>query len=128
LAKRLGVPFQSLNWHRSQMYFPQWSMERDPEHISWNYDAASKSFHPVVRNLNSSMQRESKGNQVLQAVGEAVSGVASGKIGAMVGKVAGEVIGVVLLGSAGMVMGAEVGTYLGEIIGTEIGRVVLSDI
>jgi copper chaperone CopZ len=128
LAKRLGVTFQALNWHRSQTNFPQWSRSRDPEHISWTFDAASKSFCPVVYNQDSSMQKPSKGLQVLQAVKEAVSAVASGKIGAMLGKFAGEVIGLILLGSAGMVMGAEVGTYLGEIIGIEIGRFAFGDI
>lgn len=128
LAKRLGVTFQALNWHRSRNDFPQWSMKRDPEHISWTFDAASKSFYPTVYNPDSSKQKTSKGLQVLQAVKEAVSAVASGKIGAMLGKLAGEVIGLVLLGSAGMVMGAEVGTYLGEIIGIEIGRFAFGEI
>ncbi|MGV0027834.1 HMA2 domain-containing protein [Phormidesmis priestleyi] len=117
LAKRLGVASQALTWHRSQTDFAQWSRDRDPEAISWQYDAASKTFFTVGDCSTLTAQTTSKGQRILQTLG----GVTTAKVGCMVGKLAGEVIGLGLLGSAGVVIGAEVGAFVGEIVGEVVG-------
>lgn len=120
LAKRLGVSSQAITWHRSQPHFCEWSHERDPDHIAWSYDAASKSFYPIGLSGDRPSPSPSKGGQVLMAL----SGATSSKVGAMVGKFTGEALGWLLLGTAGMVMGAEVGAFVGEVVGAELGSML----
>ncbi len=116
LAKRLGIASQALTWHRSQTDFAQWSRARDPEAISWQYDAASKTFF-TVGDCSTLTETTYKGQRILQTLG----GVTTAKVGCMVGKLAGEVIGLGLLGSVGVVIGAEVGAFVGEIVGEVVG-------
>jgi hypothetical protein len=120
LAKRLGVSFQAITWHRSQPHFAKWSRERDPEEIAWNYDGSSKSFSPIGLSGNCLSPSPSKGGQILVALG----GATSSKVGAMVGKFTGEALGWLLMGTAGMVMGAEVGAFVGEVVGAELGSML----
>ncbi len=117
LAERLGVPFQTLNWRRSQADFAEWSRARDPQGVAWTYDATAKYFCACLSATAPPETSSSKAERIFQAL----AGAASGRLGAAIGKVAGEVIGLALLGSAGLVVGAEIGTLIGEIVGGELG-------
>ncbi len=120
LAERLGVAFQSLTWHRSQPDFSEWSRNRDPEGIGWNYDALAKTFQPGVSSDDRIIESPLKGRQLLWEVKSA----ASVKASAMFGKLAGEALGLILLGTTGMVVGAEVGAVVGEAIGAELASML----
>jgi hypothetical protein len=119
LAKRLGVSLQSLNGRRSRVDFADWTQVHDPEGIAWNYDDASKTFHPVISIANSSESID-----LQPAMFQTLGATAGGRVGGMVGKFTGEVLGLMVLGSVGMVVGAEVGALVGEVIGTELGTML----
>lgn len=119
LAQRLGVPFQALNWRRSQVDFAEWSRSKDPQGIAWSYDAEAKCFYACTTTAIPEEPSPSRAERIFQAL----AGAASGRLGGVVGKLAGEVIGLALLGSAGVIVGAEIGTLIGEIVGGELGSV-----
>jgi Heavy metal associated domain 2 len=119
LAKRFGIAFQSLTWHRERSDFALWSQTKDPEEVAWIYDAESKLFHPLEYRLEKTVRLPSREERILQTLGEATSG----KVGGMLGKVAGGAIGFALLGAVGVVLGEEIGVFLGETIGGELGRI-----
>ncbi|OKH52683.1 ATPase [Calothrix sp. HK-06] len=47
LAKRLGLPSQTLTRYRTRENFVNWSMTQDPEGIAWVYEPSTKSFYTV---------------------------------------------------------------------------------
>ncbi|GAP94835.1 HAD-IC family P-type ATPase [Leptolyngbya sp. NIES-2104] len=47
LARRLGVPFQTLTPQRSKPEFKQWAQKKDPEGKAWQYDATLKGFYAI---------------------------------------------------------------------------------
>lgn len=120
LAQRLGVPFQALNWRRSQVNFAEWSRSKDPQGVAWTYSGEAKCFYSCVASSEQAAASPipSKVEKILQAL----VGATGGRLGGLVGKVAGEVIGLALLGSAGVIVGAEIGTLIGEIVGGELGN------
>lgn len=46
LAKRLEIDKSRISRVQSQPHFSQWSQERDPEGIAWQFDPKSKRFYP----------------------------------------------------------------------------------
>jgi hypothetical protein len=117
LAQRLGVPFQTLNWRRSQVDFAQWSRSRDPQSITWSYDPESKCFSACRAAVIHANEPSAKVERIYHALTEA----AGGHVGGTVGRVTGEVLGLALLGPGGAIVGAEIGTVVGEIVGGELG-------
>lgn len=47
LARRLGVPFQTLTPQRSKPEFKQWAQKRDPDGKAWQYDATLRRFYAI---------------------------------------------------------------------------------
>lgn len=47
LAKRLEIDKSRISRVQSQPHFSQWSQERDPEGIAWQFDPKSKRFYPI---------------------------------------------------------------------------------
>jgi hypothetical protein len=47
LAKRFKLSPSTIGYHKNKAYFPDWSKERDPEGIAWNYSSKNESFTPV---------------------------------------------------------------------------------
>lgn len=54
LAKRLNVHPTTVSKWKTKPGFPEWSRDKDPEAIAWNYDTATKRFapHPSDRHNN----------------------------------------------------------------------------
>ncbi|MEM7554729.1 MAG: hypothetical protein AAF378_11625 [Cyanobacteria bacterium P01_A01_bin.84] len=50
LAKRLGVYSSTVYKRRNDPKFPEWSRDRDPDGIAWNYSKSTKEFFPVEDN------------------------------------------------------------------------------
>jgi hypothetical protein len=48
LARRLGIDRSRISRVQSQPHFSQWSQERDPEGIAWQFDPKSKRFYPYL--------------------------------------------------------------------------------
>ncbi len=49
LSKRLGLKSHTyLTTKKLEPGFPEWSRERDRNHIGWRFDAESKLFYPVM--------------------------------------------------------------------------------
>jgi urease subunit gamma len=44
LAKRFKLSPSTIGYHKNKTYFPDWSKERDPEGIAWNYSTKNESF------------------------------------------------------------------------------------
>ncbi len=71
LAKRLGLPSQTLTHKRSKSDFTEWSMAYDPEGIAWFYEPATRNFYTVE--IEQHFQTESAGNQIKAEVIEPVT-------------------------------------------------------
>jgi hypothetical protein len=121
LAQRLGVPFQTLNWRRTQVDFAQWSCSKDPQSLAWRYDAEAKCFYSCAA-IATPATTES-GNSKVERIFQGLVGATGSRLGGLLGKVAGEAIGLALLGTAGVIVGAEIGMMIGEIVGEELGSV-----
>jgi urease subunit gamma len=46
LAKRFKLSPSTIGYHKNKTYFPDWSKERDPEGIAWNYSTKNEFFTP----------------------------------------------------------------------------------
>jgi hypothetical protein len=120
LAQRLGVPFQALNWRRSQVGFAEWSCSKDPQGMAWNYDPEAKCFYSCAAIEAVAI---APGDSKVEKIFQALAGATGGRLGGLLGKIAGEAIGLALLGTAGVIVGAEIGMMIGEIVGEELGSV-----
>jgi hypothetical protein len=122
LAQRLGVPFQTLNWRRSQANFWEWSRTQDPQGIAWSYDPETKCFQSCTMAPAKPAPADSEPSKVDQ-IFQSLMGATGGRLGGLLGKLAGEAIGLALWGTAGVMVGAEIGMMIGEIVGEELGSV-----
>jgi hypothetical protein len=59
LAKRLQVDSATLTKNRSKPNFPEWSEDKDPENVRWNYLPELKRYSPMLSTALSTMSTSS---------------------------------------------------------------------
>jgi Cu2+-exporting ATPase len=60
LARRLGVAAKTLTRRRNSRSFAEWSQQKDPEKLSWNYQPDAQRFYPVSESQEAVERRSSQ--------------------------------------------------------------------